>query len=57
MNFRLRELSISHTAIQWFTTLHCSFVVCRFKVFKGKVQGKVNNTGAAMKKRFGAKEW
>jgi hypothetical protein len=29
----------------------------RFKVFKGKVQGKVNNTGAAMKKRFSAKEW
>ncbi len=29
----------------------------RFKVFKGKVQGKVNNTGAAMQKRMKEKQW
>jgi hypothetical protein len=29
----------------------------RFKVFKGAVKGKVNNTGAAMQKRMKDKQW
>jgi hypothetical protein len=30
---------------------------CRFKVYKGKVAGKVNNTGASMQKRMKEKQW
>jgi hypothetical protein len=30
---------------------------CRFKVYKGAVKGKPNNTGAAVKQRFSKKEW
>jgi hypothetical protein len=34
-----------------------SLLPCRFKVYKGKVGGRPNNTGAAMKKRFAEKQW
>ena len=30
---------------------------CRFKVFKGAVKGKVNNTGSAMQKRMKERQW
>jgi hypothetical protein len=29
----------------------------RFKVYKGAVKGKPNNSGAALKQRFSAKQW
>ncbi|KAI8468431.1 MAG: rubredoxin [Monoraphidium minutum] len=35
----------------------CKAPKSRFKVYKGAVKGKPNNTGAAMKQRFGAKQW
>lgn len=35
----------------------CSSPKSRFKVFKGEVKGKVNNTGASMQKRMKDKQW
>eukprot|EP00878_Enallax_costatus_P002740 GHUV01002929.1.p2 GENE.GHUV01002929.1~~GHUV01002929.1.p2 ORF type:complete len:118 (+),score=25.15 GHUV01002929.1:40-393(+) len=35
----------------------CSSPKSRFKVYKGAVKGKPNNTGAAMKQRFQARQW
>jgi hypothetical protein len=33
------------------------FAARRFKVYKGAVKGKPNNTGAAIKQRFQARQW
>lgn len=35
----------------------CKSPKSRFKVYKGVVKGKVNNSGGEMKKRFAAKQW
>ncbi|KIZ07547.1 rubredoxin [Monoraphidium neglectum] len=35
----------------------CQAPKSRFKIYKGKLSGKVSNTGAAMKQRFQAKQW
>eukprot|EP00882_Tetradesmus_deserticola_P001848 GHRQ01001982.1.p1 GENE.GHRQ01001982.1~~GHRQ01001982.1.p1 ORF type:complete len:123 (+),score=26.25 GHRQ01001982.1:85-453(+) len=35
----------------------CNSPKSRFKVYKGAVKGKPNNSGAAVKQRFKAREW
>ncbi|KAF8068322.1 hypothetical protein HT031_002009 [Scenedesmus sp. PABB004] len=35
----------------------CSSPKSRFKVYKGVVKGRPNNTGAALKQRFAKREW
>ncbi|WIA10779.1 hypothetical protein OEZ86_000872 [Tetradesmus obliquus] len=35
----------------------CNSPKGRFKVYKGAVKGKPNNTGAAIKQRFQARQW
>jgi hypothetical protein len=52
----------SAAAVDTFVTqravLCCAAVVlCRFKVYKGAVKGKPNNSGSAMKQRFSARQW
>jgi hypothetical protein len=39
------------------TVVMCICAACRFKVYKGVVKGKPNNTGSAIKQRFQARQW